>query len=142
MHYCPHCHKPTAKSAGPCPHCGKELGGDQAPAKATPAGPAAVDALSVHGELSMDESGGSLDLALDPAQARMTEKQRSFSVKAGVAAAPAVKPKPGTPETGAAKEPGDDLDLAVDIRRATGSWPESRATGARPRDGSVPSPTT
>jgi len=27
MIYCPHCKKPSARSSGPCPHCGRDLGG-------------------------------------------------------------------------------------------------------------------
>jgi hypothetical protein len=112
-------------TTGPCPHCGKELGGDQAPAKA---GPAAVDTFSVHGELSMDESGGSLDLAVDPKQERMTGKQRAFSVKSGSAAMPEAKPKPQAPRTDAGQDPGDNLDLAVDIRRERMTGKQRAAT--------------
>ena len=42
MIYCPHCHRPTARSVGPCPHCGQELSG----AKSTPAASSPVVAAA------------------------------------------------------------------------------------------------
>jgi len=57
MHYCPHCHKPTALTSGPCPHCAKELSFE----------PSAGVSVTEHGEISMDEGGAALELDLEPA---------------------------------------------------------------------------
>jgi chromosome segregation ATPase len=55
MHYCPHCHKPTALTSGPCPHCAKELSSE----------PAAGASVTEHGEISLDEGGAALELDLE-----------------------------------------------------------------------------
>jgi chromosome segregation ATPase len=56
MHYCPHCHKPTALTSGPCPHCAKDLA----------SAPAAGPSISEHGEINLDEGGAALELDLGP----------------------------------------------------------------------------
>jgi len=59
MHYCPHCHKPTALTSGPCPHCAKDLDTDSA----------AGVSVNEHGEINLDEGGAALELDLGPPDA-------------------------------------------------------------------------
>ena len=93
MYYCPHCQKPSAYNAGPCPHCGKELApkppAPKPPAAAQPApegqagqgageGQAEYDPMGLDPTaISLDEGeGGSLELELDPEAVRRAPPRR------------------------------------------------------------------
>ncbi len=91
MIYCPHCRKPSARTQGPCPHCGLELSKRKSPekhvpkpaAKARPAAPPTptppkptpnkpAPERSLDGNISLEaesygESGSGLDLDTDDA---------------------------------------------------------------------------
>jgi hypothetical protein len=103
MHYCPHCHKPTALSTGPCPHCGKNLGGDET-APSAPSAPAPAAAGSHGGaNIDLDTSGESLDLDFDPRKERLERKPSRSSVGPAIAAGAGkkvsrVEQKPGVRE--------------------------------------------
>ena len=118
MIYCPHCHRPTARSTGPCPHCGQDLSGaksggaggslsnEDTAAPASPTSPSFSPSLLSEEGAAITGSSSGLELDLDfgsdlPAPADESGSRRGGASLMGPVGVDAGFGKPGDGPLGA-----------------------------------------